>query len=269
MPQARMAYLDALPAIPPVDSTKIAEQSAISFNRLELGQLLGGAIQGVIGCISKDKPRKAIAVAHNISEMIYPQRDPNCWLPQRPGEHGYMFVGIVGPGRDHERYLEPVVASLFIPSGSAKWHYFGEYEARRCHANDISREEWLAFPEELKQGYAETTLAKSYMSKLYKKNTAQFREEVQAIRTQYDNGDLSIPCVALRCLKYDENLVPDLKAASGTLSAPQSSDTTGKGKRKCVEQESASTPPVTKRVTLFVRDPSDSTAGPSGNGSHS
>ncbi len=81
--------------------------------------------------------------------LLYPYRNLNPWLPKAPGEHGYMFVGLHGPGCDDAKFKEYEVRALFIPVGS-NWKYYGHYEVFRNPENDLSIEEWTAFSEEVR-----------------------------------------------------------------------------------------------------------------------
>lgn len=98
--------------------------------------------------ISKSKERTAISVLHDVTGILYPYRDLNPWLPSALGEHGYMFVGLCGPGGDNEKFSEPEVRALFIPVGSS-WRYYGHYEVFRDPNNDLSVQEWSAFSEDV------------------------------------------------------------------------------------------------------------------------
>lgn len=90
--------------------------------------------------------RKQLAADHDLHGCIYPQRGTNPWLPSKPGEHGYMFLGLKGPFKDQERFLEPTTRALFIPQGKSGWKYYGLYVIQRKPENDLTMEEWHALP---------------------------------------------------------------------------------------------------------------------------
>ena len=66
----------------------------------------------------------------------------NPWLPTRPGEHGYMFFGLEGRGKDDKRFEQPTERAIFVQEGKGRWRYFGLYIAHRVPNNDLSKEEW-------------------------------------------------------------------------------------------------------------------------------
>lgn len=99
-----------------------------------------------IRCRSFGK-QKPIAITHDLYGCIYPQRLTNPWLPSGPGEHGYMFVGLEGPLKDHERFLTPTTRALFIPEGKSGWRYYGLYVIQRHPENDLTLDEWNALPD--------------------------------------------------------------------------------------------------------------------------
>lgn len=60
-----------------------------------------------------------------------------------------MFVGLQGPAKDNERFMEPEVRVLFIQKKEGVWQYYGHYEARRDPNNDLDVSEWLGLTEEV------------------------------------------------------------------------------------------------------------------------
>ena len=89
-------------------------------------------------------PRR-VAAAHGLTGCIYPQRQTNPWLPNLPGQHGYMFLGLEGPAKDYVKFFEPTERALFIQEGPSSWRYYGLYVIQRHADNDLSKEEWEQF----------------------------------------------------------------------------------------------------------------------------
>ena len=58
-----------------------------------------------------------------------------------------MFVGLEGPFKDQERFLEPTTRALFIPESKLRWRYYGLYVAQRKPENDLTMDEWKELPE--------------------------------------------------------------------------------------------------------------------------
>lgn len=90
-----------------------------------------------------------------------------------------------------------------------------------------------------------------------KKEPARYRVDVELITADYNSGTLRVPCVTLRCIKFDEELVVSL--AEARVAQPLIANI--RNKRKHSEVESA-TPPVSSS-SKRVRD----TATPSTPGS--
>lgn len=64
-----------------------------------------------------------------------------------PGEHGFMFLGLEGPGKDSLKFFEATERALFIPEGTSSWRYYGLYRIQRQADNDLTKEEWQVFDE--------------------------------------------------------------------------------------------------------------------------
>ena len=138
-----------------------------TFTRGYLMDKLGGAGQGVVARYAylllylymlgtntilslRVANKKSLSTVHDVGlGVLYPQPNLNSWLPAMPGAHGYMFVGLKGPGKDHERFLEPTKWSLFLPKSGKSWEYYGEYEVHRQPDLDLTVEEWEAFSPEV------------------------------------------------------------------------------------------------------------------------
>ncbi|KAI0080239.1 hypothetical protein K474DRAFT_1704798 [Panus rudis PR-1116 ss-1] len=211
IPEARIAALQNRPIITDV----LANEQPVYFNRTELSIMLGGQRQALV---TKVSTATQLSTQHAVTQLLYPKRDLNCWLPKSPGTHGYMFVGLKGPGKDHLRFMEPSVHTLFI-TGEDGLEYFGEYEAVRIPNLDLAVAEWNSFPLEFRYEYAACTFIKSDLTEVQKKwskSTPQFKQAVQKTMDAYDAGKLRVPCTALRCVDYNKSLVTDLLAAKGT-----------------------------------------------------
>ena len=59
-----------------------------------------------------------------------------------------MFLGLRGPGKDHERFHDPEPRALFICEKTG-WRYYGQYIVHRRVEADLSVDEWNAFSDEV------------------------------------------------------------------------------------------------------------------------
>ncbi|TCD69986.1 hypothetical protein EIP91_005575 [Steccherinum ochraceum] len=219
----------------------IREDDMRGFPRTHLGRCLGGGGQSLIANIDKTKDKTPTALAHDVTALLYPKRDLNCWLPRNPGDHGFMFVGLKGPAKDNERFAQPELRTLFIPKKEGEWQYYGEYEVFRDPKNDLSASEWFSLTEEFREGYAACTLSKrmgnSKCDDHRRKNPSIYRAEVEKIIGAYNAGELRVPCVTLRCIRFDPGLVTSLaNALPGNASSSRGT------KRKREDTGSASAP---------------------------
>ncbi|KAK7694863.1 hypothetical protein QCA50_002051 [Cerrena zonata] len=205
-----------------------------TFTRGYLMDKLGGASQGVVARVAN---KKSLSEVHDVGlGVLYPQPALNSWLPAMPGAHGYMFVGLKGPGKDHVRFLQPTKWSLFLPKGGKIWEYYGEYEVYRQPDLDLTVEEWEAFSPEFRKGYSECTIKKESP---HAELTADI---IQATQDKYDKGQLKVPCTALKCVGYNRQLVLDL--LSPHLSQPLASPS----KRIATEAPEATPKPKRKKA---------------------
>lgn len=94
------------------------------------------------------KDRKPLSAQHDLLGCLYPQRHLNPWLPSEPGAHGYLFLGLVGPGKDHLRFLTPTPRALFISEHSG-WKYYGQYLVVRNPDKDMTLDEWNTFSDDV------------------------------------------------------------------------------------------------------------------------
>lgn len=75
-----------------------------------------------------------------------------------PGEHGYLFLGLEGPAKDHLKFFEPTERALFIQESMSCWRYYGLYKIQRHEGGDLSSEEWRAFDESVSDNIIRTCL---------------------------------------------------------------------------------------------------------------
>ena len=101
---------------------------------------------------AKNKPRTPLSEEYDLEGCIYPQRHLNPWLPHQPGAHGYLFLGLFGPGKDHLRFIEPTILALFICKNKT-WEYYGQYIVHRVPERDLSLDEWHALSDQVSQHY--------------------------------------------------------------------------------------------------------------------
>jgi len=213
VPQIPQDRMDVLARFPPV-MVSLNEELSRGFPRPHLGRNLGGGGQSLIANIDKTKGHTLIASAHDVNALLFPKRELNCWLPQRPGDHGFMFVGLMGPAKDNERFMESETRVLFIQGKEGDWQYYGHYDVHRDPDEDLSVTEWNVLSEDFRLGYAACTLSKrmgnAKCDDYRKKEPSKHKTDVEKIIADYDAGKLRVPCVALRCIKFDSGLVTAL-----------------------------------------------------------
>ncbi|CAL1695383.1 unnamed protein product [Somion occarium] len=201
-----------------------------SFSRGYLMDKLGGASQGLVAKIVN---KKSLSVLHGLgSGLLFPRPDLNCWLPTMPGAHGYMFVGLQGGGKDHEKFLQPAKWSLFLPKDKKSWEYYGEYEVHRVPDLDLSLEERQSFSPEFRRGYCEITAQKADTKVKHPPES-----KILEIQEKYDQGQLRVPCTSLKCIGYNRQLVLDL------VTPPAAEDSS-----KRPREEASQVQPRAKRV---------------------
>ncbi|KAI0815234.1 hypothetical protein BC629DRAFT_1470304 [Irpex lacteus] len=83
-----------------------------------------------------------LAARHGLTACLYLTRRSSPWLPQRPGQHGYLFCGFEGKDEDNLKFAEPVERAIFIRERVNEWKYFGLYIVQRPVNSDLSRKEW-------------------------------------------------------------------------------------------------------------------------------
>ncbi|KAF7799023.1 hypothetical protein EIP86_010253 [Pleurotus ostreatoroseus] len=257
LPATRRDFLEAFESITIPES---ARTETAGFTRTFLAATLGGGMQGVLGTFDVKKERKPLSEKHDLLGCLYPQRHLNPWLPPEPGTHGYLFLGLVGPAKDHEKFLAPSPRALFICEGS-HWKYYGQYVVERNPERDITLEEWKAFSNDFKDGdsgYCAMTLNKSMGGSSYQalKNDhkTSHDQKVREVRERYDAGQLRVPCISLQCIGYNEELVEGLKTQGpGSMSQVarkrkrSSSDDAGS-----VSDTDASRPVTRSRITIRI-----------------
>ncbi|KAJ6604773.1 hypothetical protein DFH09DRAFT_1068305 [Mycena vulgaris] len=184
------------------------DEDAAVFSRKFLRANLGGNDQQLI--INITASQKPLAKEHNISKFLCPNLKMNPWCPTSPGRHGYMFVGL---GRESETFQEPEQLNLFlsVPSTGGNRNlqvsYLGLYEACRVPALTVA--EWRTLAPAVQISY--TKLTKERETRISAKEKAK---DLAKIRAAYDSGSISVPCVRLRWIGFDEPLYADLSAAS-------------------------------------------------------
>ncbi|KAJ6610115.1 hypothetical protein B0H10DRAFT_1812243 [Mycena sp. CBHHK59/15] len=128
----------------------------------------------------------------------------NPWCPTSPGQHGYMFVGL---GRENNTFLQPEHLSLFF--SRLEVTYLGLYEV--CRVAPLTIAEWKTLSSCVQHQYSITTSSKGSAKGV---GTHVGRGPAQ-IRADYDSGLLSVPCVRLKCIGFDETLYAGLLVPTG------------------------------------------------------
>ncbi|KAJ6575241.1 hypothetical protein B0H19DRAFT_1127820 [Mycena capillaripes] len=200
LPEGRRKELEAFPEFVP-DS---AESEV--FTRAFLSATLGGSHQPLIVKIGASQ--KPLAKDCGMNKFLCPNLNQNPWCPRSPGKHGYMFVGL---GNENETFREPEQLNLFLstpPQGSRNLEvtYLGVYEVSR--ASGLTVAEWETLSPAVQRNYTETTASRRSHSKTDKPKT------VANIHAEYASGRLTVPCVRLVCVGFDEALSAGLLAAN-------------------------------------------------------
>lgn len=189
--------------IPPASSAVTSTNT--SYTRAFLGANIGGSIQPLIVRVTNSQT--ALAERHGIDCYLCPNLEHSPWCPTTPGQHGYIFVGL---GVDKDAFVgKGVFYTLFvgIKEGSARrFRYLGRYTA--THVEPLTVAEWNTLAPFVQSTYSETT----------KKKTKDARP-TEKIKSLYDEGVLTVPCVLLKCVDFDHELSSSLELA--LLNGPQ------------------------------------------------
>ncbi|KAJ7487724.1 hypothetical protein B0H11DRAFT_1107902 [Mycena galericulata] len=175
------------------------EGSAI-FTRAFLSAHLGGNSQALIVKIG-EKTQKPLAKECNVLKFLCPNLAYNPWCPRAAGQHGFMFVGL---GTEMETFLIPEILNLFLSvpptkGSSLEVSYLGQYEV--CRVSPLTVAEWQTLSPAVQHGYAGMTASRDVGT-----NKARKDKHKANIRAEYDAGMLSVPCVQLKCIGFDEKL---------------------------------------------------------------
>ncbi|KAJ7619149.1 hypothetical protein DFH06DRAFT_1361303, partial [Mycena polygramma] len=198
------------------------------FTREFLSANLGGSPQPLIVKIGVS--RKPLAEEHDVKKFLCPNLSQNPWCPRSPDKHGYIFVGL---GNESETFREPEQLNLFLSvppppkSGKAlEVTYLGLYEATRV--SGLTAAEWQTLSPVVRVFPA---------ARFYKaENKPKLLPLIQA---EYASGVLSVPCVRLRAIGFDEALYAGLVAANS-----------GRHKRDRDMSESDDPDPKRRRTTM-------------------
>ncbi|KAG2023359.1 hypothetical protein CC2G_001021 [Coprinopsis cinerea AmutBmut pab1-1] len=194
IPAPRRRELASLPVIIPAVAISDLDNA---FSRDFMSNVLGGSIQPLIVSVSKQPP---LSKEREVRKYLCPGLDHNPWCPSIPGHHGYIFVGL---GREKTTFQEPEIHNVFVGVKKGKenrrFRYLGKYRAVRV--NPLTPDEWNFLDVKVRTTYAKTTKDKTKDSR-----------SVEAIMKAYETGELSVPCVMLQCIGFDENLYTALVA---------------------------------------------------------
>ena len=198
-----------------------------------------------------------LAKSRQITSYLCPGLDHNPWCPTTPGQHGYMFVGL---GREKDTFLEPEDFNVFVgqlkskSSERRKYRYIGVYRAVRV--SPLTVDEWNTLSEPVRIHFSESCVHNHvlqvkgmYVSRT-KEKTIDSRGLAQ-IRAAYDQGELSVPCVMLQCVTFDDVLLSSLvEAIAKPPPAPGGERVLSSAKRRRVASNEDSA--HRKKVTLIV-----------------
>ncbi|KAF8807520.1 hypothetical protein BYT27DRAFT_7189593 [Phlegmacium glaucopus] len=135
------------------------------------------------------------------SSYICPTLNHHPWCPSRPGDHGFIFVGL---GKDKDSYHAAAIRNLFVGlpktvTNNRRFRYLGTYRVTRV--DPLSIDEWGMLSAEFKVVYAKLT-----------KDKLRDSRTLESILTAYESGDLRVPCVQLQCIGLDDNFFTALLA---------------------------------------------------------
>ncbi|KAF5336827.1 hypothetical protein D9611_003287 [Ephemerocybe angulata] len=188
VPWLRQNELSKIPVIQP--GVPLLE-SENAFSREFMAAKLGGSIQPLVVSVAK---QGTLGKKRNITSYLCPGVEHNPWCPTTPGHHGYIFVGL---GREKDWFNEPEERNVFVGLKKAgkdmrRFRYLGKYRVVRVHP--LVKEEWESLSEHVRNTYAKTTKEKTNA------------RSVSAILRAYETGELSVPCVQLQCIGFDQEL---------------------------------------------------------------
>lgn len=128
-----------------------------------------------------------------ITSYLCPTLNHHPWCPSRPGDHGFIFVGL---GKDKDSYHSAAIRNLFVGlpktvMNNRRFRYLGKYRVTRV--DPLGIDEWAMLSAEFKAVYAKLT-----------KDKTKDARTLEDIITAYENGDLRVPCVQLQCVGFDE-----------------------------------------------------------------
>jgi len=190
IPPPRQTILASFPLIVPDINDDPTENY---FSRELLTSSLGGSSQTlIVRNIESQTPSKS----KDMSYYLCPGLDRNPWCPSSPGQHGYIFIGL---GKEKNTFLSPEIRNVFVGIKDKGQHrrfyvYLGVYEVVRVLPLTI--DEWKSLSFAFKVIYSKSTKSK----------TPNDGRTLQQIQHAYENGELSVPCVQLRCIGFDKEL---------------------------------------------------------------
>ncbi|PBK77198.1 hypothetical protein ARMSODRAFT_949099 [Armillaria solidipes] len=180
-------------------ASSAAAGTTAPYTRAFLGANIGGSIQPLIVRVTNSQT--ALAQKHGIGCYLCPNLEHNPWCPTIPGQHGYIFVGL---GVDKDAFVgkgEFYTVFVGIKEGSSRrFRYLGRYTA--THVAPLTVAEWNTLAPSVQSTYSEAT----------KKKTKDPRP-TEKIKSLYDEGVLSVPCVLLKCVDIDHELSSSLESA--------------------------------------------------------
>lgn len=150
-----------------------------------------------------------------IASYLCPTLNHHPWCPSRTGEHGFIFVGL---GKDKDSYRSTAIRNVFVGlpktvMDNRRFRYLGKYKVTRV--DPLSVDEWAMLSAEVSVEDIFTNLGilrsvfffffqfKAVYAKLTMDKTNDTRT-LEDVVTDYENGNLHVPCVQLQCIGFDD-----------------------------------------------------------------
>ncbi|KAI0371867.1 hypothetical protein BV20DRAFT_125288 [Pilatotrama ljubarskyi] len=202
-PLARAKVLECLPG-PVAGMTRAAllrwQISPAIFTRQSLNAILGGGT----GTFAR-RTRSATDSARNYGirdteGYACLSTDFQPWLPQEPGQYGYMLHVRDQPGCTPESYSSEEYHHVFIGTGDL-YRYYGRY--RFEPVEPLSCVEWSRLDVQTRTAYADLARSADQHSR------GTMRPRAATLKT-YDRGTCRLQCLLLRCVGFQSDLYDKL-----------------------------------------------------------
>ncbi|PIL27443.1 hypothetical protein GSI_10592 [Ganoderma sinense ZZ0214-1] len=167
------------------------------FSRDSISAILGGNWR--LHHVALGPTATDFAKRHSITAYTASTVERNPWSPMRPGKHGYWFLPAletrVSFKQDDERHV-------FTGIHGGPYYYCGYY--RIMSIGHLTLDEWMSFTYFDKQKYVRSFGSKSEDWR----HCGAF--SVDEIIGKIDGGHFQVPCVQLRCVRFDVEFYKEL-----------------------------------------------------------